>query len=74
MSGVVLTSEDRKAFLSALKATKKLALEHRRMNVLLLLDDGWETARVPEALSLDVRTVEETGTFTRHLVLLVLRL
>jgi transposase len=59
MSGLVLNSEDREAFLSALKATKKPALEHRRMNALLLLDDGWEVARVAEALFLDVRTVEE---------------
>jgi DNA-binding NarL/FixJ family response regulator len=59
MSGLVLKSEDRQAFLAALKATKKPALEHRRMNVLLLLDDGWDAARVAEALFLDVRTVED---------------
>jgi len=59
MSGLVLKSEDRQAFLAALKATKKPALEHRRMNVLLLLDDGWDAARVAEALFLDPRTVEE---------------
>jgi transposase len=59
MSGLVLKSEDRQAFLAALKATKKPALEHRRMNVLLVLDDGWDVARVAEALFLDGRTVEE---------------
>jgi transposase len=59
MSGLILKREDREAFLVALKATKKPALEHRRMNVLLLLDDGWEMGRVAEALFLDVRTVEE---------------
>jgi hypothetical protein len=59
MSGLILKSEERAAFLVALKATKKPALEHRRMNVLLLLDDGWEVAWVAEALFLDARTVEE---------------
>lgn len=59
MSGSILSLEDRAAFLASLKATKKPALEHRRMNALLLLDDGWEVARVAEALFLDERTVEE---------------
>ena len=59
MSGHVLRPEDRDYFLKALKATKKPALEHRRMNALLLLDDAWETARVAQALFLDERTIEE---------------
>jgi DNA-binding CsgD family transcriptional regulator len=59
MSGLVLTSEDRDACLAALKATKKPALEHRRMNVLLLLDDGIATAIIARMLYLDERTVDE---------------
>ncbi len=55
MSGSILSLEDRAAFLASLKATKKPALEHRRMNALLLLYDGWEVARVAEALFLDER-------------------
>ena len=44
MSGLILKREDREAFLVALKATKKPALEHRGMNALLVLDNGWEVA------------------------------
>jgi len=32
---------------------------HRRMNALLLLDDGWAAERVAEALFIDVETVRE---------------
>ncbi len=59
MSGHVLRGEDREYFLKALKATKKPALEHRRMNALLLLDDGVVPAVVARMLYLDERTVEE---------------
>jgi|SRR6516165_2288765 transposase len=59
MSGLFLKSEDRDVFLAALKATKKPALEHRRMNVLLLLDDGIAPAVIARMLYLDERTVEE---------------
>jgi hypothetical protein len=56
-------SEDREAFLAAVKATKKPALEHRRMDVLLLLDDGWDVARVAEALFLTFKLSRNTGAF-----------
>ena len=59
MSGHVLRPEDRDYFLKALKATKKPALEHRRMNALLLLDDGVVPAVVARMLYLDERTIEE---------------
>jgi transposase len=59
MSGVILKAEDRSAFLAALKATKKPALEHRRMNVLLLLDDGVAAGMIARMLYLDERTVAE---------------
>lgn len=59
MSGHVLSREDREYFLKALRATTKPALEHRRMNALLLLDDGMATPDVARILYLDVRTVEE---------------
>jgi transposase len=59
MSGLILSPEDRAGFLAALKATKKPAIEHRRMNALLLLDDGWAEADVAEALFLDGRTIAE---------------
>ena len=32
---------------------------HRRMNVLLLLDDGWSAERIAEALYIDAETVRE---------------
>ena len=32
---------------------------HRRMNALLLLDDGWAAERVAAALFIDVETVRE---------------
>lgn len=59
MAGMMLRPEDREHFLRLLKATKKPALEHRRMNALLLLDDGWSCLRVAGALFLDERTVDE---------------
>jgi hypothetical protein len=59
MSGLVLKSEDRDAFLAAMKAMKKPALEHRRMNILLLLDDGIVPSVIARMLDLDERTVVE---------------
>jgi transposase len=59
MSGLILKGEDRRVFLAALKATTKPALEHRRMNALLLLDDGVVPGIVARMLFLDERTVAE---------------
>jgi transposase len=56
MSGAVLTPEDRAYFLSAMRRQGNSAV-HRRMNALLLLDDGWTAERVAEALSIDAETV-----------------
>ena len=49
MSGLILTAEDRALFPENDAPALNNAV-HRRMNVLLLLDDGWEPRRVAEAL------------------------
>ena len=59
MSGLILKAEDRRVFLAALKSTKRPALEHRRMNALLLLDDAVAAGVVARMLFLDERTVAE---------------
>lgn len=56
MSGAVLTLEDRACFLAAMRRQGNSAV-HRRMNALLLLDDGWTAERVAEALFIDAETV-----------------
>src|SRR4051812_24407325 len=56
MAGVVLTPEDRAFFLAMLRRHGNSAV-HRRMNALLLLDDGWTAERVAEALFIDAETV-----------------
>ncbi len=56
MAGAVLTAEDRAFFLVALRRHGNSAV-HRRMNALLLLDDGWTAERVAEALFIDAETV-----------------
>jgi transposase len=56
MAGAVLTPEDRAYFLVALRRHGNSAV-HRRMNALLLLDDGWTAERVAEALFIDAETV-----------------
>lgn len=56
MAGAVLTPEDRAYFLAALRRQGNSAV-HRRMNALLLLDDGWTAERVAEALFIDAETV-----------------
>jgi transposase len=56
MAGAVLTPEDRGYFLAALRRQGNSAV-HRRMNALLLLDDGWTAERVAEALFIDAETV-----------------
>jgi transposase len=55
MAGVVLTPEDRAYFLAAMRRQGNSAV-HRRMNALLLLDDGWTAERVAEALFIDAET------------------
>jgi transposase len=56
MAGMVVTPEDRAYFLAALRRQGNSAV-HRRMNALLLLDDGWTAERVAEALFIDAGTV-----------------
>jgi transposase len=56
MAGAVLTPEDRAYFLAAMRRQGNSAV-HRRMNALLLLDDGWTAERVAEALFIDAETV-----------------
>ena len=56
MAGAVLTPEDRAYFLAALRRHGNGAV-HRRMNALLLLDDGWTAERVAEALFIEAETV-----------------
>jgi transposase len=56
MSGVLLPPEDRAHFLAMMRRQTNSAV-HRRMNALLLLDDGWTAERVAEALFIDAETV-----------------
>jgi transposase len=58
MSGAILSPEDR-AHLLVMMRRHTPSPVHRRMNVLLLLDDGWAAERVAEALFIDVETVRE---------------
>ena len=58
MSGLILTAEDRAYFLRMMRRQLNSAV-HRRMNVLLLLDDGWEPRRIARALYIDEGTVAE---------------
>ena len=52
MAGQVLSLEDRTQFLKLMRRQTNSAV-HRRMNVLLLLDDGWSVRRVCKALFSD---------------------
>jgi transposase len=52
----LLTPEDRAYFLASMRRQGNSAV-HRRMNALLLLDDGWTAERVAEALFIDPETV-----------------
>lgn len=56
MAGLILTPEDRAHFLVLMRCQMNSAV-HRRVNVLLLVDDGWSTARIAGALYLDESTV-----------------
>ena len=58
MSGVILSSADRSQLLRRMRQQTPSTV-HRRMNVLLLLDDGWTAERIAEALFIDAETVRE---------------
>jgi transposase len=58
MSGAILSPEDRAHFLRLMRRHTPSPI-HRRMNALLLLDDGWAAERVAEALFIDAETVRE---------------
>lgn len=58
MAGAVLSAADRTHFLAMLRRQTNSAV-HRRMNALLLFDDGWTAKRVAEALFIDAETVRE---------------
>src|SRR5262249_35818985 len=58
MSGLILAAEDRGHFLRLMRRQINSTV-HRRINVLLLLDDGWEPGRIAEALYLDEGTVAQ---------------
>jgi transposase len=58
MAGTVLTAEDRAQLLRMMRRQMNSHV-HRRMNVLLLLDDGWTAERIAEALFIDAETVHE---------------
>lgn len=58
MAGDVLTAEDRAYLLRKMRQQTNSHV-HRRMNVLLLLDDGWPAERIAAALYIDAETVRE---------------
>ena len=58
MSGAILTAEDRAHLLRMMRRQTPSPV-HRRMNALLLLDDGWAVERVAVALFIDAETVRE---------------
>ena len=58
MAGMVLTAAERSHLLRMMRRQTPSAV-HRRMNVLLLLDDGWAAERIAEALYIDAETVRE---------------
>ena len=58
MSGAILSAEDRARLLQMMRRQTPSTV-HRRMNALLLLDDGWTVERVAEALFVDAETVRE---------------
>jgi transposase len=58
MSGLILTAEDRTHLLLMMRQHTPSPV-HRRMNALLLLDDGWTAERVADALFIDADTVRE---------------
>lgn len=56
MAGVLLTLSERTHFLAQMRRQTNSAV-HRRINALLLLDDGWSAERVGEVLFIDADTV-----------------
>jgi hypothetical protein len=58
MSGSILTPAGRTHLLRMMRGHTPSPL-HRRMNALLLLDDGWAVERVADALFIDAETVRE---------------
>jgi transposase len=58
MSGLILTVSDRAHLLRMMRRHTPSPV-HRRMNALLLLDDGWAVERVADALFIDAETVRE---------------
>src|ERR1700730_9324568 len=58
MAGSILTPTDRAQLLRLMRRQTSRTV-HRRMNALLLLDDGWAAERVAEALFIDAETVRE---------------
>ncbi len=58
MSGSILTPSDRLHLLRMMRRHTPSPV-HRRMNALLLLDDGWAVERVADALFIDPETVRE---------------
>lgn len=60
MSGDLLSAEDRGYLLKMMRRQTNSAV-HCRMNVLLLLDDGWTAARICAALFIDEGTVRAHG-------------
>ena len=58
MAGALLSLVDRQHFLALMRRQINSAV-HRRINALLLLDDGWTSERVAEALFIDAETVRQ---------------
>jgi hypothetical protein len=58
MSGSILTPQDRAHFLGNMRCLTASPV-HRRMNALLLLDDGWAAERVAAVLFIYAETVRE---------------
>src|SRR6186997_2671626 len=66
MAGLVLTAEDRAHFVQMMRRQINSAV-HRRMNVLLLLDDGWAPRQIAAALFLAETTVSQHRHLYGHL-------
>ena len=58
MSGRILSPEERARLLATMRRQTPSTV-HRRVNAILLLDDGWAAERVAEALFIDAETARE---------------